>query len=173
MPQGFFKNVNIITEIDKNNTNDFVDFYIPGSNSNASLAGVRYSGFITSLRAVIDIKSIDALVLPNADDFTTQTELDNKTEQVITASPKKCMEFYLKNLALAEPVKVGELWIFNRLPYYFVDLIRYFTSATTFDVAPDTIVSIKIKDMGFGTLLNTDKISIIGSAVEEASAFIE
>lgn len=173
MAQGFFKNVNIIAEVNSSNKDSFVNFYTPGTESNAAITGIKYSGFITSLRMIIDIKSIAELILPTGDTATTQEELDAHVKQTITLAPKKCVEFYLKNNNVENPVKIGELWLFNRIPYYFVDLIRYFSSASTFDVAPETTLSVKFKNLGFGFLANTDKITIIGSVVEEASAYIE
>jgi hypothetical protein len=167
--QGIFRNVNILVEFNESNTSEAIDIYTPGYiNPYDIVLGVKYSGFITSLRATIDIDSVIELIPPKISSLDTDADIEAKRNETIEATPRKCIQFYLSN-SNTKPTLVAEVLLFNRVPYYFIGLIKYFTDNVTFDVAPDTIITAQLKDVGYGLLEGTDRVVIVGTAIEEAS----
>lgn len=167
--QGIFRNVNILVEFNAANTTEAIDIYTPGFiNSFDIVSGVKYSGFITSLRATIDINSLPELIPPDINVLDTEADKESKRNEAVTNTPRKCMQLYLRN-SNSKSLLIGEVLLFNRLPYYYVSLIKYFTDTITFDVAPDTVITAQMKDIGYGILTGSDKVAIVGSVVEEAS----
>jgi hypothetical protein len=65
-------------------------------------------------------------------------------------------------------IKIADAYLFNQRPYYYLDLINYFTSAGTFDVAPDATIAVQVQDVGHGLLQANDRILLLGCAVEES-----
>lgn len=166
--QGVFRNVNIITELNADNTTEAIDIYTPGIiNPYDVVSGAKYSGFITSLRLTVDITSTPELILPSRDPLDSDDDDDAKTRELIYNTPRKSIALYLRN-SVSKSVLVGEIVLFNRRPHYFVELLKYFSNATTFDVAPDTVVTVQMKNIGHGLLQGNDRIAILGSSVEEA-----
>lgn len=163
---GVFRNVNILTELTAASGNQLIQIYTPGI---AEVEGqaIGYSGFITSLRATVNIKSVAALVLPDTNPLDSQEKQRATQETAILASPKKCFSLYLQK-GNENPILIGEILLFNRNPYYFVPLIRYLSDSTTFDCAFGTTISVQMKGIGYGLLEGNDRISIVGSSVEEA-----
>lgn len=115
----------------------------------------------------VNIKSIPELVLPANNPLDSDEINQLKTKEAILKTPRKSVLLYLRNSS--NSILVGRVLLFNRYPYYFVPLIKYFSDAATFDVAPDTVISIQVRNAGFGLLQADDRISIIGSAVEEVA----
>lgn len=165
---GTFRNVNIICELTASSGSQLIDIYRPATiNPNTVVAGAKYSGFITSLRMSVNIKSVSELILPDPDLLASDEAQQLKEKEVVLNTSRKSICLYVKN-SLSPPVLAGEILLFNRYPYYFIDLLKYLTSSSTFDAASDTTISVQIKEVGHGLLQGDDKITIIGSAVEEA-----
>jgi hypothetical protein len=62
---GFFRNVSIAQSLTLSSGSNVVQIYQPGTANPTSLAdGVRYAGFITSLRLYVDISSIAEVQYP-------------------------------------------------------------------------------------------------------------
>lgn len=166
--EGVFRNVNIVTELNADNTTQALDIYTPGSiNPYDIVSGVKYSGFITSLRLTVDISSVPELELPLDDPLDIEVDREAKEKEVIYNTPRKCISLYLRNSS-SKSVLVGEILLFNRRPHYFVNLLKYFSDARTFDIASDTVITVQMKEIGYGLLQGNDRIAIIGSSVEEA-----
>lgn len=161
-----FKNINILNQITANNGNETISIYTPSIGYDSAGNPVEYSGFVTSLRLMVDIKSIDELVLPERQVTDTEEQRYLRERDVILESPRKGVEILLK-LQDEEPIVVSQILLFNRYPYYWVELIRYLSSSNTFDCAPGTSILLRMTDEGYGLLEQQDKVTVIGSVVEE------
>lgn len=166
--KGIFRNINILKEFNAGSTTEIVDIYQPGwLNPYDIIAGAKYSGFVTSLRLTIDIKSIAEITTIATDILADDSTISSANLETFNGNPKKCLTFYIRT-ADTPMIKVADIYLFNQRPYYYVDLINYFTSAGTFDIAPDTIISAGLTDVGNGLLFGDDRILLLGSSVEEA-----
>lgn len=164
-----FRNVNILVEINAENTTEASDIYTPGIlNPYDLVAGIKYFAFITSLRMIIDIKSISEFILPEVDTLDSDEKQRLKIQSELLVTPRKCLCLYMRTSS-NKPVMLAEIWLTNRSPYYFTNLLNYLSNASTADIAPDTVITIQMKDIGYGLLQDKDRVGIIGSAVEEAS----
>ncbi|NJL21653.1 MAG: hypothetical protein HC895_13850 [Leptolyngbyaceae cyanobacterium SM1_3_5] len=47
-------------------------------------------------------------------------------------------------------MRIASLWLYNRRPYYSIDLLLYFTDAAAFDVASDTALLLQWNQSGLG-----------------------
>lgn len=166
-----FRNVNILAEVNANSSHEIVNIYQPGlvnaGSGTGSHTGVPFSGFITSLRLTVNIVSLNELIIPPST-FTQPASITETMErELILTSPKKCLSLFLKKPDIL-PILIGDIYLFNRRPYYFIGLLKYFSDALTFDVAPNTTIGIQQKDVGNGFLAGNDKLIIIGAGIEEA-----
>ncbi len=167
-----FRNTNILAEINSSNTGQLIDIYRPGTiNPSSAIPDVSYSGFITSLRVAINIKSIGELQLPQTSPLDTAEDKARKQRESVLASPRILLNLYLRNSQLSTPSLVGSILIFNRFPYYYIPLIPYFSDNNTFDIAPDTTIAVQLQDVDYGLLKDDDKVTFIGSAIEEGVYF--
>jgi len=167
-----FRNTNIITELNVSNTDQLIDIYKPGTiDLSNAVSGVSYSGFITSLRATINIKSINEFQLPQTSPLDTAEDKARKQREAVLSSPRILLNLYLKNSQQSTPLLVGGILVFNRFPYYYIPLIPYFSDTSTFDIAPDTTIAVQLQDVDYGLLKNDDRITIVGSAIEEGVYF--
>lgn len=123
-----------------------------------------YSGFITTLRLTINLNSIETANFPYIPDDTPADVLQQILEEVALNTEFKEVVLYLK--------KGNEAWIerapiriFNKDPYYDVNLMRFFSDANTIDVSEDLSLGIQLK---IGNVLTAaDNILIWGTVVEE------
>lgn len=165
---GFFRNVNILHQLTSSTGANLVAIYQPGTLNPASLRdNVRYSAFITSLRITVDITSIPEILFPDIEPGMTQGEIQASWNALTRAAPRKQLGIYMGHSSQA-PIKVAEVSLFNRRPYYTYDLLLYLTDATAFDVASDAEILLGVQNVGFGLLSGEDAVNVIGSAVEEA-----
>lgn len=166
--KGIFRNVNILREFNASSTTEIIDIYQPGwLNPYDIISTAKYSGFITSLRLTIDISSIPILTTVQTDVLADDTTINDAATETFNGNSKKCLTFYIRTNDTPN-IKVADIYLFNQRPYYYLDLINYFTSAGTFDVAPDTIISCGMTDVGHGLLTGIDRILLLGTVVEEA-----
>lgn len=165
---GFFRNVNVLAEITPENQESPIDLYQPGTLNTGSLReGARYSGFITSLRLRIDIKSLPEIDLPVREIGATNQEYSERLRGVDLVSPKKRLHFFVRS-SDRPAMKIASLSLFNRRPYYPLDVLTFLTDASTFDMASDAVLSAQTEDIGWGLLEDFDSLIFLGSAVEEA-----
>ena len=165
---GVFRNVNILQELNASTSTNVIDLYQPGwLNPYDVISTAKYSGFITSLRLTIDITSTSEMSVIQSDILDDAVTVSNNNKETFNGNPKKCLSFFIKT-STTPLIKVADVYLFNQRPYYYLDLINYFTSAGTFDVAPDTLIACQMKDVGYGLLSGNDRILLLGSVVEEA-----
>jgi hypothetical protein len=166
--RGIFRNVNILHEFNASTGTEIIEVYHPGwLNPEDIVSSAKYSGFITSLRLTIDITSINPMVSVESDVLDSNETVAANNRETFNYNAKKCISFYLKT-ANTPLIKVVDAYLFNQRPYYYLDLINYFTSAGTFDVAPDATIACQIKDVGHGLLQGSDRILLLGCVVEES-----
>jgi len=163
------RNANILFTLDHTTTTRAIKLYQPGQvNPNDVFSSLRYSGFITALRMVVDITSIQPVDFPTPPVGATDEEVQSLALQLSATNPTKTLSIYLHN-TYSGPVKVADISLFNRRPYYLNNLMPYLTDTDTFDVASDTVLSVQMRDTGNGLLSGSDRIVFIGSAVEETA----
>lgn len=168
---GIFRNVNIIKELNASTGTEIIELYQPGRlNVLNVVSNARYSGFITSLRLMIDITSINELEALSSDLLASDEVIAGNTKATFLGNQKKCLTFYM-NTSDTPLIKIVDIYLFNQRPYYYLDLLKYFTSSATLDIAPDTQLSIQVTDADNGLLQNYDRVLILGSAIEESPTF--
>ncbi len=168
--KGAFRNVNILHEFNSSNPG-MTELYTPGFLAPYDIeSGLKYSAFITSLRLTIDITSIPELAVVTSDLLASDDTIIDNTKETFKGNAKKAITFYLKT-SITPLIKIADIFLFNQRPYYYIDLIDYFTSAATFDMAPDAVIAAQQTDVGYGFLQATDRVLLIGSAVEEAPKY--
>ncbi|WP_138504065.1 hypothetical protein [Nostoc sp. PA-18-2419] len=168
---GIFRNVNILQELNASMGTEIVELYQPGYlNSLDVVSNAKYSGFITSLRLTIDITSIDELEVVENDTLADDATIAENAKTTFNNNAKKCLSFFLKTSA-TPLIKVADIYLFNQRPFYYLNLLPYFTSANTFDIAPDAIIAAQMKEVGYGLLSNDDRILILGTVIEESPIY--
>jgi hypothetical protein len=166
--RGIFRNVNILHEFNASTGTEIVEVYQPGwLNAEDVVSNAKYSGFITSLRLTIDISSVSPMSIVESDVLDSNETVANNTKETFNYNAKKCLSFYMKT-ANTPLIKVADVFLFNQRPYYYLDLINYFTSAGTLDMAPDAIIACQVVDVGHGLLQGSDRVMLLGCAVEES-----
>lgn len=168
---GIFRNVNILHELNATNGTDMVELYQPGLlNSLDVVSNAKYSGFITSLRLTIDITSIDELKIVENDTLASDDTIAENAKITFNNNAKKCISFFMKTSA-TPLIKIADIYLFNQRPFYYLSLPPYFTSANTFDVAPDAVIAAQMTDVGYGLLSDDDRILILGTVIEESPIY--
>ena len=168
---GIFRNVNIIKELNAATGTQMIQIYQPGTlNALDVVNNARYSGFITSLRLTVDITSIDELEIVENDILADDATIAENAKSTFNNNAKKCLSFFIGN-SDTPPIKVVDVFIFNQRPFYYVSLLPYFTSASTFDIAPDSIIAVQQHEVGYGLLQDDDRILILGTVIEESPVY--
>lgn len=168
---GIFRNINILKEINSSNGTDLIELYRPGLlNSLDVVSNLKYSGFLTSLRLTIDITSISELLTIPSDILASDERIAMNSRATFEGNQKKCLTFYMAT-SDTPLIKIVDVYLFNQRPYYYVDVLKYFTSATTFDIAPDAQLCAKITEAGNGILQNEDRILLLGTGIEESPVY--
>lgn len=167
MRQKKFKNLNILKQITPQTQDEDIIIYKPSSGRDSGNNVIEYSGFITSFRLMVDIKSVPELIIPNRLASDTDEQRQAKERQAVLECPKKGMELLLKS-GDNSPVLAAELLLFNKYPYYWVELIKYLSGNDTFECSFDTTVIFRMFNAGNGVLEGSDRISVIGSVIEDS-----
>lgn len=143
--------------------------YEPGSVTPWDVVPItRYYGFITDLRMKVDIDSIVEQELPEISAISSKTERITAIRDMEWRSPRKEVELLLEGNG-QDMIPIANISLVNRLPYYHVNLMPYFTDNGIFNVASDSRILARIVDAGYGLLEGTDDIVIFGSVKEEVT----
>lgn len=117
------------------------------------------------MRLTIDIKSIATADFPYIPDDTPPNVLQEILDQVALNTPyKEVVLFYKKGDGAW--IQRAPIRIFNKEPFYDVNLMRFYSDANTIDVADDFNLGIQLR-LGNVLAPSVDKIAVWGSAVEE------
>ncbi|MEG5159583.1 hypothetical protein QUB37_03920 [Microcoleus sp. AT3-A2] len=144
-------------------------FQINSSNYTAPIATIYkpatgFSGFITTLRLTVNIKSIDAAEFPYIPDDTPPDVLQQILDDVATNTQFREIILYQKK-GTGDWIERAPIRLFNKEPYYDVNLMRFFSDSNTIDVAEDLSLGIQVK-LG-NALTSVDTILVWGSVVAE------
>ncbi|MCU0525160.1 MAG: hypothetical protein MUF72_10075 [Elainella sp. Prado103] len=129
---------------------------------------VRYYGFITDFRMKVDISSISEQQLPELSIESSRTERITAVRDMEWKSPRKELELLLESPS-HPAVVIASVSLVNRLPYYHVNLMPYFTDNGLINIAAGSRILARLLDAGYGLLQNTDEVVVFGSAKEEAT----
>lgn len=127
---------------------------------------LRFYGFVTSMRLRCDINSISEADMPNLDADASRTQRLVALRDMEWKAPRKQISFFLKT-ARVDWQPLFDVSLLNRLPYYQVNLLPYFTDNISFDTSNDCLIGAQITDAGYGLLEGTDRVTIYGSVREE------
>ncbi len=129
---------------------------------------LRFYGFITSLRMKVDIDSIVEADMPNLDADASRTERLVALRDMEWKAPRKQISFFIRT-ARVDWQPIFDVSLLNRLPYYQVNLLPYFTDNISFDTSNDCLIGAQITSAGYGLLEGTDRVTIYGSVREEVT----
>jgi len=168
---GIFRNVNILREINVSHGSDLIDIYQPGWLNSLDVVGnLKYSGFISSLRLTVDITSIQELSVIPSDILASDEVLTANRKATFDGNQKKSISFYMKT-SDTPLLKIADVYLFNQRPYYYIDLLKYFTLSSTFDIAPDAQLSMRMSSTDTGALQGNDRILLLGTVIEESPVY--
>jgi len=149
------ENVAILKEVNSTNFAELHTLYTPKPG---------YSGFVTALTLRVNIKSIPAAEFPAIPNDTPVDAIEQMFEELEETLEFKQLKILLKKGS--DPwVWWGELRVFNKHPYYQVDMMAYYTQANTIDLAED--LSLGLQLFPGHILAANDKITIFGTVIEE------
>lgn len=167
--QAIQRSVTILEKFDVSNQNLRVIYKPSLSNGSDRFQSNRFYGFVTSLRANINIKSIPESILPDLDPVATRTERLTAVRDMEWKSQRKELEIMLRT-SQRPWTPLFSLSLLNRLPYYVVNLMPYLTDSLTFDMANDATLAARIINVGYGGLQGNDTVTLFGSVREELTS---
>lgn len=169
--QAYSRSTQILTSLQAANGGDLITLYQPGLVSPWDrVSTLRFYGYISDLRAKIDIASIPETDLPNVDIGANRTQRITAVRDQEWNAPRYELEILMKTTYSGGWHSIFSVSLLNRLPFYIVDLLGYFSNQVAFSVAADAVLGVRIKDVGYGFLKGDDRITIYGAAKEEALA---
>lgn len=173
MQQIYSRSVNILKRFTSNEGNSFFTLYEPGVITPWDyLQTVRFYGFITDLRVKVNITSIAEKELPDLSVTQSRTERLSALRDMEWRGERKQLGLYLETSG--HPVThIASIALLNRIPYYHVNLMPYFTDNAVINVANDSRILGCIEDVGYGLLDNEDEIVVFGSVKEEVTTLPE
>ncbi|WP_019501646.1 hypothetical protein [Pseudanabaena sp. PCC 6802] len=152
------------------NSSDIVTIYRPGVVSPQDrVATARFYGFITSLRLLVDIKSLPESQIPDLDVATSRADRLMKLRDVEWRSERKELQLLLKTSATGW-VKIASVSLLNRVPFYHMDIMPFLTNGVAFELANNAVLGARIINAGYGLLQNGDEVVLYGSAKEEITS---
>jgi hypothetical protein len=167
LQQSFQRTVNILTLLNRQSGGDIITIYRPSQVSQYDrVQTLRFYGFLTSLRARIEIKSLPES-RPPASEITDST-LD-RTIALQTyewGAPRIHLELLMKT-SRQTWLPIAAISCRNVKPYMLMDLMPYLTNNLSFDMANDAHLGVRIVSAGYGLLTIIDRITIVGCVREE------
>jgi hypothetical protein len=125
---------------------------------------VGCSGFVTTLRLTINLNSIAEATFPYIPDDTPPAVLQQILDEVaLNTEFKEIVLFFKKGTGAW--MERCPLKVFNKEPFYDINLMHFFSDANTIDIAEDFSLGIQLK--AGNVLASTDTILVWGSVVEE------
>jgi hypothetical protein len=130
-------------------------------------ATLRWDGFITDLRATISVPSFPETDLPNLDATSGRTARITAVRDQEWKS-ERCELDLLMKTAQTGWIRISTLSVINRPPFFVVNLAPYLTDQVSSTIAPDAVLAVQLRDVGFGYLKGADTISIFGAVREQS-----
>jgi hypothetical protein len=165
--ESFQRTVNILTLLNHESGSDIITIYRPSQVSKYDrVQTLRFYGFLTSLRARIEIKSLPES-RPPASEITDST-LD-RTIALQTyewGAPRIHLELLMKT-SRQTWLPIAAISCRNVRPYMLMDLMPYLTNNLSFDMSNDAVLGVRIVNAGYGLLTIIDRVTLIGCIREE------
>jgi hypothetical protein len=169
----YSRSTTILKRFTSNSANQINVLYEPGFTSPWDLLPtVRYCGFITDLRLMVRIRSLDEQALPELEVTSTRTERITAVRDMEWGGKRKELALFLEVSGTA-PCQIASIALLNRIPYYHVNLMPYFTDNGIINVAADARILAGVVDAGYGLLQGTDEVTVFGSVKEEVTTLPE
>lgn len=165
--QAFSRSVNILQPFQGSFNGGMTIIYQPGLVSPYDrVPSLRYYGFVTDLRMMVDINSIEENTIPDLTVTSSRTERLAAVRDMEWKNPRKQIDFFVQN-SYTPWIRIASISLLNRVPYYHINLLSYFSDTGVFNVGNDTVIGAKIINVGYGLLEDSDSVNIFGSAKEE------
>lgn len=169
----YSRSTTILKRFTSSSLNQINVLYEPGFVSPWDLLPTtRYCGFITDLRLMVRIQSIDEQELPELEVTATRTERITAVRDMEWGGKRKEIALFIETSSMP-PCQIASIALLNRIPYYHVNLMPYFTDNGIINVAADARILAGIKDAGYGLLQGTDEVTVFGSVKEEVTTLPE
>lgn len=171
MPQETYnRSVQIIEPITAANAGQISVIYDSGYVSPFDITqSLKFYGFITDLRARIDIQSLPESEIPDIPLGTSRTAKSEIVRDLEYGAERYELELLIRNTYKGW-MPLFNFSLLNRRPFYVVDLLSYLSNQPAFAMANDAMLGMRVVDVGYGTLQAGDSINIFGSAREEVTS---
>lgn len=130
-------------------------------------ATLRWDGFLTDLRATVSVPSFPETDLPNLDASSSRTARIVAVRDQEWKS-NRCELDLLMKTAYTGWIRLSTISVINRPPFFVVNLAPYLTDQVSSTIAPDAVLAVQLRDVGFGLLKGADFISIYGAVREQS-----
>lgn len=161
------KSINL--KLDVNSGNNIIPFMSSDFevNTNPRHKILSRNKYLKNLKCYSVINSIDEAELPNFNFDDSESEKLNKVLDIEWKSPRKQLNLLIGNNNNWLPI--GEISLLNPMgyPYRINNLLDLLTDNLAFELGEETQLAVKIEDVGYGLLANTDLITIYGNYIEE------
>ena len=129
---------------------------------------VSFNTFIKNLKVFASINSLDNAILPDFKIEDSDTDRLHKVLDIEWKSPRKQIDLFLQSNS-KNWLPIGSTSLLNPAGYPFriYNLMDLFTDNLALELGDNIRIGIKVKDVGYGLLANTDLVTIHGSYVEE------
>jgi hypothetical protein len=169
LQQTYSRSVNILKALGSQHGNQLIELYRPGLLTPWDRSTTkRYYGFLTDLRAKIDINSLAEAQIPDLDLTTSRVERMTSIRDVEWKSPRMQLDFLFKT-STSPLAEIAQVSLLNRQPYYQVNLMGYLTDNGIFAIGNDASLYVRIRNVGYGTLYQNDSVTVFGAVKEECS----
>ncbi len=169
----YSRSTTILKRFSSASTNQMTVLYEPGFSTPWDLLPTtRYCGFVTDLRAKVQIRSMEEQELPELEVTATRTERITAVRDMEWKGRRKEFALFLETSGVG-PTKIAAISLLNRVPYYHINLMPYFTDNGIVNVAADARILGRVEDAGYGLLQGEDELVIFGSVKEEVTTLPE
>lgn len=120
---------------------------------------------VFSLRAFVDIQNLAPVPFPDTAITDTDTVINQKINETSAQYPRVLFELMLQEPPNANTV-LCRLWLQNKRPGYYIDLMRFLTAKPQFLGNPNTAIVARIRDIGYGPLGADDLVTFYGEVQE-------
>ncbi|MEM9118225.1 MAG: hypothetical protein AAGD09_10125 [Cyanobacteria bacterium P01_F01_bin.56] len=171
MPQEIYnRSVQIIEPITSVNASQITVIYDSGYVSPFDITqAIKFYGFITDLRARIDIQSLPESEIPDIPLGTSRTAKSEIVRELEYGAARYELELLIRN-TYSGWMPLFNFSLLNRRPFYVVDLLSYLSNQPAFAMANDAMLGVRVVDVGHGTMQAGDSVNIFGAAREEVTS---
>jgi hypothetical protein len=169
LQETYSRSVNILKALGSQHGNQLIELYRPGLLTPWDRSTTkRYYGFMTDLRAKIDIQSLSEMPIPDLDVTTSRIDRMTSIRDAEWKSPRMELSILFKT-STAPLCELARVSLLNRQPYYQVNLMGYLTDNGIFALGNDASLYVRVENVGWGTLYSSDSVILFGAVKEECS----